>query len=173
MNVLSHWGWVMRIYASVNWLTIIGSDNGLLTSQCQAIIWTNAGILLIIPVRINFSEISIKISTFSFRKMHLKMLSGKWQPFCLGLNMLFLAALNRILVDLYCEMIQNVMHVEWVRLIRKCILSQNLMAYNFRLHRIIDRYYIGLLMNISTTETIGRVFRKMKILDWFKKKFST
>ena len=28
----------------------------------------------------------IEIHTFSFKKMHLKMSPGKWQPFCLGLN---------------------------------------------------------------------------------------
>ena len=36
----------------------------------------------------NFSEILIVIYIFSFRKMRLKMSSGKWRPFCLGLNML-------------------------------------------------------------------------------------
>ena len=30
------------------------------------------------------SEIQIKIQTFSFMKMHLKILSVKWQPFCPG-----------------------------------------------------------------------------------------
>ena len=43
-----------RIYASVNW-TIIGSDNGLLLGRHQAIISSNAGILLIGPLRTNFS----------------------------------------------------------------------------------------------------------------------
>ena len=33
----------------------IGSDNGLSPDQCQAIIWTNAGILLIGPLGTNFS----------------------------------------------------------------------------------------------------------------------
>ena len=42
-------------------LTIIGSDNGLSPGQGQAIIWTNAGILLIGPLGTNFSEISIKV----------------------------------------------------------------------------------------------------------------
>ena len=32
------------------------------------------------------SEILIKIYTFSLKKMHLKMSSGKWQPFRLSLN---------------------------------------------------------------------------------------
>ena len=38
----------------------------------QAIIWTNAGILLIEPLGVMYSEILIKIHTFSFNKMHLK-----------------------------------------------------------------------------------------------------
>ena len=36
----------------------------------------------------NFSDIVIKIRTFSFEKMHLKMSSAKWRPFCQGLNVL-------------------------------------------------------------------------------------
>ena len=30
----------------------------------------------------------MEIQTFWFKKMHLKTLSGKWRPFCLGLNVL-------------------------------------------------------------------------------------
>ena len=44
----------------------------------QAIIWTNAGIFLIGPLGTKFSEILIESHTFSFKKMHFKMLSGKW-----------------------------------------------------------------------------------------------
>ena len=72
-------------------LTIIDSDNGLSPGRCQAIIWTNAGILLIGPLRTNFNEILIGlicIQIFSFEKMHLKMSSAKWRPFCFGLNVL-------------------------------------------------------------------------------------
>ena len=69
-------------------LNIIGSDNGLSPTRRQAIIWTNAGILLIRPLRTNFSEIFIEVYTFSFKKMHSKMSSGKWRPFCVGLNVL-------------------------------------------------------------------------------------
>ena len=54
----------------------------------SAIIWTNAGILLIEPLGRKFSEILIEIRTFSFNKMHLKVSSSKWRPFCLGLNVL-------------------------------------------------------------------------------------
>ena len=68
--------------------TIIGSDNGLSPGRRQAITWTNVGILLIGPLGTNFSEMLIEIHTFSFKKIHLKMSSGKWRPFCLGLNVL-------------------------------------------------------------------------------------
>ena len=69
-------------------LTIIGSDIGLSPGRRQAIIWTNANILLIWPLGTNFSEIFIETLPFSFKKMHLKMSSGKWRPPCLGLNVL-------------------------------------------------------------------------------------
>ena len=85
-NVLTHWGRVTHI--CVGKLTIIGSDNVLSPGRRQAIIWTNAGILLIEPLGTNFSEILIGIQIFSFKKMRLKMSSAKWRPFCLGLNVL-------------------------------------------------------------------------------------
>ena len=83
---LTHWGRVTHI--CVNRLTTTGSDNGLSPGRRQAIIWTNAGILLIGPLGTNFSENLIKILTFSFTKMRLKVSSAKWRPFCLGLNVL-------------------------------------------------------------------------------------
>ena len=83
---LTHWGRVTHICVSN--LTIIGPDNGLSPGRRQAIIWTNAGILLIGPWGTNFSEISIGIYTFSFNKIHLEMSSAKWRPFCLVLNVL-------------------------------------------------------------------------------------
>ena len=69
-------------------LTIIGSDNGLSLGGCQAIIWTNAGVLLIRPLGTNFSEILISIEAFSLKKMHWNMSSGKCCPFCHSLNVL-------------------------------------------------------------------------------------
>ena len=63
---LTHWGRVTHI--CVGKLTIIGSDNGLSPGRHQAIIWGNAGILLIGPLETNFSEILIEIDTFSFNK---------------------------------------------------------------------------------------------------------
>ena len=87
---LTHWGRVTHI--CIGKLTIIGSDNGLLPGRRQAIIWTIAGILLIGPLGTNFSEILIKIHTFSFKKIHLKMASRKWRPFCLGLDELIVVS---------------------------------------------------------------------------------
>ena len=58
-------------------LTIIGSDNGLSPGRRQAIIWINAGILLIEPLGTSFSEILIGTQIFSFKKMRLKMLFAK------------------------------------------------------------------------------------------------
>ena len=90
---LTHWGRATHI--CVGKLTIIGSDNGLSPGRRKAIIWTNAGILLIGPLGTNFSEISIKILTFSFTKMRLKVSSAKWRPFRLGLNVLRANELNQ------------------------------------------------------------------------------
>ena len=85
---LTHWGRVTHM--CVGNLTITGSDNGLSPGRRQAIIQTNAGILSIGLLGTNFNEISIGIQTFSFKKMHFKMSSAKWRPFCLGLNVLII-----------------------------------------------------------------------------------
>ena len=82
--LLTHWGRVTHI--CVGNLTTIGSDNGLSPGRRQAIIWTNARLLLIGPLGTNFSEILIKVLTFSFKKMRLKVSSAKRRPFSLGLN---------------------------------------------------------------------------------------
>ena len=86
VQLLTHWGRVTHI--CVGDLTIIGSDNGLSPGQRQAIIWTNVGILSIGPPVTNFSEILMKILSFSFKKMRLKVSSAKRRPFCLSLNVL-------------------------------------------------------------------------------------
>ena len=85
--VLNHWSQATHICISK--LTIIGSDNGLLPGRLQAIIWTNAEILLIRIIGTNFNEILCEIHIFSFKEMCLKVSSGKWQPFCLYLNVLY------------------------------------------------------------------------------------
>ena len=83
---LTHWGRVTHI--RVGKLTNIGSDNGLSPGRRQAITWTNVEILLIGPLGTHFSEMLIECHTFSFKKIHLKISSGKWRHFCLGLNVL-------------------------------------------------------------------------------------
>ena len=93
-------------------LTIIDSDNGLSPGRRQAIIWTNAGILLIGPWGIHFNEFLIGIQTFSFKKVHLKMSSAKWRPFCLGLNVLSSDVSGLMSVD-----------VTWLQCWRKLLLS--------------------------------------------------
>ena len=50
---LTHWG--RETHICVGKLTIIASDNGLSPGRRQAIIWTNAGILLIGPLGTNFN----------------------------------------------------------------------------------------------------------------------
>ena len=91
---LTHWG--RETQKCVSKLSILGSDNGLSPGRRQAIIRTNAGILVISPLRRNFSEILIKSFIFSFKKMRLKVSSAKRRPFCLGLNVLSLMVLIEI-----------------------------------------------------------------------------
>ena len=95
--MLTHWGRVTHICVSK--LTTIGSDNGLSPGRHQAIICTNAGILLIRPSGTTFREMLIEIVTFSFMKMRLKVSSAKWRPFCLGLNVL-----NKHQLLLHCSL---------------------------------------------------------------------
>ena len=63
---------------------IIGSDNGLSPALRQAIIWTNADILPIGPLKTNVIEIWI---IFIHENVYLKISSSKWRLFCIGLNM--------------------------------------------------------------------------------------
>ena len=86
MYRLTHWGRETPICVSK--LTIIGIDNGLSPGRPHAIIWINAGILSIRTLGTNFSEILSEIHSFSFKKIPLKMSSGKWRPFYLGPNVL-------------------------------------------------------------------------------------
>ena len=84
--MITRWGRATHI--CVGNLTIIVSDNGLSPGRRPAITWINVGILWIGLLRTNFNEMSIEIHTFSLKKIHLKMSSGKWRPFCIGLNVI-------------------------------------------------------------------------------------
>ena len=117
---LTHWGRVTHI--CVSQLAIIGLDNGLLPDWCQAIIWTNVGLLLIGPLGTNFREILIETYTFSLKKLHLKM-SGKClentgHEFCLSLNVLTCNPLvipysvrGRALASIWCSVITDRFYV--------------------------------------------------------------
>ena len=59
------------MYICASKLTIIGTDNDLSLGRRQAIIWTNAGILLTRNFRTDVSESLSKIHTFSFTQMSL------------------------------------------------------------------------------------------------------
>ena len=86
LHTSTHWGRVTHMCVSK--VTIIVSDSGLSPGRRKAIIWNNDEILWIGPLGTNFSGILIESHTFSFKKMHLKMSSGKWRPFCLVLDVL-------------------------------------------------------------------------------------
>ena len=117
--LFTHWGRVTHI--CVGNLTIISSDNGLSPGRRQTITWTNVGILLIRPLGTNFSEMLIKKHTFSFKKIHLKMSSGKWRPFCLDLSVLICIHWSLYLAALSHEQAQNKPYkiiVKWDREVR-------------------------------------------------------
>ena len=87
MICLTRWGRVTHKYASLNWATF-GSNNGLSPVWRQATFCTNVTILSIRRHGTFFNDIVFKVYKFSFKKMHLKMLSAKWRSFRLGPNML-------------------------------------------------------------------------------------
>ena len=78
-----------HIYICVAKITISVSDNGLSPGRRQAILWNNAGILLIGLSGTNFSETLVGIQTFHSRKRTWKCCLQKWRIFCLGLNELW------------------------------------------------------------------------------------
>ena len=72
----------------VSVLVTIGTDNGLLPVQHQAITWTNADLQSVRPWRTYFNKILFETREFSFKEMHLKLSSAKRKPFYLRLNIL-------------------------------------------------------------------------------------
>ena len=84
--MLTHWDRVMHVCVSK--LTSISSDNGLSPARRQAIILTNAGILLIGPLGTNLSEILIEITYIFIKENAFENVVRKKRPFCHGLSML-------------------------------------------------------------------------------------
>ena len=83
-----HWGRVTHICVSK--LTIIGSDNGCRLIGAKPLSEPMLKYWWLDQKKTIFSEILIETHTSSFKKIHLKMPSGKWRIFCLGLNVLIL-----------------------------------------------------------------------------------
>ena len=83
VEALTHWGQMTHI--CINKQTIIGSDNGLSPCQCQTIIWTNAGKLLIGPSGTNQWNLNqhayISIQGIAFENVWKKMAISSW-PQC-------------------------------------------------------------------------------------------
>ena len=98
--------WIYQIVTGVTSVVgvpsthLVVSDDGLALSR-----WTNVGILSIGPLGTNFSENLIVLQTFSFKKTHLKMLSGKRRPFCLSLNVLNVEHISHFVQAPLCWMI--------------------------------------------------------------------
>ena len=96
-KTLLYWPFVRGIHHSlvhslckgnVEIISMSWSHQEILAFGGQAIILTHPDLLLIRPLEIHFSEIWMAIQILLFKKTHLKMWSGKCQPFCLCSNML-------------------------------------------------------------------------------------
>ena len=126
--VLTHWGRVMHICVSD--LTITGSDNGLLPGQRQAIIRTNAVILLIKPLgtklQLNFYRNSnIFIQENAFENIACEMAAILSRPQC---EMQWLASSFDFSSILESNHLQNNLHLTETmqydkKTRRKCVFS--------------------------------------------------
>ena len=141
-----HWGRVTHICISE--LPIIGSDNGLSPGRRHAIIWTNAGILLIRTLGTNFSENLIEILTFSFTKIRLNVSSAKRRPFCLGLNVL---SHGKITAD--TSAFQAICIFNWniLTVTRPCHLQLGLLG-EYKIFNRTNFLYLGTEKNSCTEE---------------------
>ena len=82
-TVLTHWGWVTHIcVTNIDQHNAWSAPSHYLTQCCIIVKWT---------LKNKLQWICSQNSNISFRKLHLKMSSGK--PFCLGLDMLIKSVL--------------------------------------------------------------------------------
>ena len=141
-SILTHWGRVMYICASK--LTITGTDNGKSLGQCQAIIWPNAGILLIRNLRTDISESLSEIHTFSFTQMSLnvcEMAATLFQPQCVTLRN-------------FCQ----VSNMKWGVLTKQICLSKATMHVKFTLSLIVPNKWNVLFYKAQANgESIARL----------------
>ena len=87
-RVTTQWWRSWPLHICVSKLTSIGSDNGLSPDRRQAIIWTNAGILLIGPLHGSRLQWNLNRNLYRFIQENaaLENIVWNWRPFCLGLN---------------------------------------------------------------------------------------
>ena len=62
--------------------------HGFVVFRYQVITWNNTDMLAIASLGTKRNENCINVQKFSFIKMHLKVSSSKWRPFCTGPNVL-------------------------------------------------------------------------------------
>ena len=79
------------VIIAVACVSLLAASRGLACRGTALCLWEQgllrgdtAGLLSVGPLGSNFSEILIKIGNFSFTKIHLKMSSATWWPFCPG-----------------------------------------------------------------------------------------
>ena len=87
-------------------LATIASDNGLSPGRHQAIIWTNAGILLIWSLGTNFSEFKISIEENAFENIVCEMAAIVSRPQCV--NSIY--TMKRLEVSKTCDAILTKKH---------------------------------------------------------------
>ena len=126
--LITHWGRVTHI--CVGKLITLGSDNGLPPERRQAIIWTNAGILLIGPLGTNFSEILIEIKTFLLKKIRLKMSSAKCCSFRLGLNVITGRYPILMLLTVHGDMYLLVSHMQRQTFLHPAVRHNNVCVFS-------------------------------------------
>ena len=164
------------VHICVGKLVIIGADNGL----SPAVIWTNDRTLVFLPYGTNFKEILIAFHTFSFRQMHLKMSSGKWQPFCLDLNVLIMKwnANFRIKQQCTCNLCYHMFYNIWrisqainkytcISLLQKYRVSQIVLPVCYQQTWVsIRTFFMGTLVSCSVLKTCLRKIFREKYVWW-------
>ena len=115
-----------KCHINVSKLTIIGSDNGFALSRWQAIIWTNAGMFLTRFLGTHFSEILNEIYTFSFKKVHLILSSGKWWPYCVSLNVLTKMPYSMTRPVIWCTTHKSMTSLTWHRFLTLLQINQRI-----------------------------------------------
>ena len=90
----------------------------------------------------------IRIQRFSFAKMHLKISSAKWWPFCFGINVLMMLLFPRIWLIQYLPVnMGTVMVFTWS-------VSQQLYFINEQILPFRKPKYLSILYNAPTTDVV-------------------